>query len=148
VVEEVNKAAVIDKLSLQQEFTHILKQKYRSSPRSNTSSPFHSDDASSSSSSSHSQPQQLQPSSSQVNVGSSGSHEPIAKQIVEPLRWRRGQQIGEGSFGKVFKGMNENTGELLAVKQLYLTEENSEEIDSLCREISVISVLHHLNIVK
>jgi hypothetical protein len=37
-----------------------------------------------------------------------------------PLRWRRGQAIGEGTFGRVYKGMNENIGKLSAIKHLFI----------------------------
>jgi len=65
-----------------------------------------------------------------------------------PLRWKKGEAIGEGTFGKVFKGMNEKTGELLAIKQLALMDGSSSEVDSLRREISVMWNLEHENIVR
>ena len=37
-------------------------------------------------------------------------------------------QIGEGSFGKVFMGLNEETGELFAVKQIDLTDGTEGEV--------------------
>jgi hypothetical protein len=65
-----------------------------------------------------------------------------------PLRWRKGEVIGEGTFGKVYKGMNEKTGELLAIKQLCLIDGTSGEVDSLRKEISVMWNLEHENIVR
>jgi serine/threonine protein kinase len=65
-----------------------------------------------------------------------------------PLRWKKGEAIGEGTFGKVFKGMNEKTGELLAIKQLALTDGSSSEVESLQREINVMWNLEHENIVR
>jgi hypothetical protein len=35
-----------------------------------------------------------------------------------PIRWRKGEMIGSGAFGQVYLGMNLDTGELLAVKQV------------------------------
>jgi serine/threonine protein kinase len=35
-----------------------------------------------------------------------------------PIRWRKGQLIGSGAFGQVYLGMNLDSGELLAVKQV------------------------------
>jgi hypothetical protein len=57
--------------------------------------------------------------------------------------------IGEGTFGKVFKGLNERTGELIAIKQLCLFDSSdSKEIQSLRKEISVMWNLEHENIVR
>lgn len=36
------------------------------------------------------------------------------------MRWQRGELIGAGAFGRVYIGMNEDTGELLAVKQVMI----------------------------
>ena len=68
--------------------------------------------------------------------------------VHSPLRWKRGALIGEGTFGKVYKGMNERTGELLAVKQLSLMDGSSEDVASLQKEISVMWHLDHSNIVR
>ena len=35
-----------------------------------------------------------------------------------PIRWRKGELIGAGAFGRVYMGMNLDSGELLAVKQV------------------------------
>lgn len=34
------------------------------------------------------------------------------------IRWRKGEMIGCGAFGQVYMGMNLDSGELLAVKQV------------------------------
>jgi len=67
---------------------------------------------------------------------------------VSPLRWRKGEAIGEGTFGVVYKGMNEKTGELLAIKQLCLIDGTNHEVESLQKEISVMWNLVHENIVR
>ena len=41
----------------------------------------------------------------------------VAMQTGEIL-WARGELLGEGAYGKVFAGLNQLTGELMAVKQL------------------------------
>lgn len=64
------------------------------------------------------------------------------------IRWKRGQLIGEGTFGKVYKGLNEQTGELLAVKQLYLADTSESDVDGIQEEINVICNLEHANIVN
>ncbi|RWW66748.1 hypothetical protein BHE74_00025868 [Ensete ventricosum] len=37
---------------------------------------------------------------------------------IPPIRWRKGELIGCGAFGHVYMGMNLDSGELLAVKQV------------------------------
>ena len=41
----------------------------------------------------------------------------VAMQTGEVM-WARGELLGEGAYGKVFAGLNQLTGELMAVKQL------------------------------
>lgn len=42
----------------------------------------------------------------------------VEKDNAPPIRWRRGELIGCGAFGHVYMGMNLDSGELLAVKQV------------------------------
>lgn len=35
-----------------------------------------------------------------------------------PMRWQKGELIGVGAFGRVYVGLDEDTGELLAVKEV------------------------------
>jgi hypothetical protein len=34
------------------------------------------------------------------------------------IRWRKGEIIGAGAYGRVYMGMNVDSGELLAIKQV------------------------------
>lgn len=43
---------------------------------------------------------------------------PIIEDYAPPIRWRKGELIGCGSFGHVYMAMNQDSGELLAVKQV------------------------------
>lgn len=80
------------------------------------------------------------PRHSRSGATSSGGH-----RIV---KWQSGGIIGEGGFGKVYLGMNADTGELMAVKQVPLGSESNQQIDALRREISLMQDLHHPNIVR
>lgn len=42
----------------------------------------------------------------------------IPVDAAPPIRWRKGELIGCGAFGQVYVGMNIDSGELLAVKQV------------------------------
>jgi serine/threonine protein kinase len=64
------------------------------------------------------------------------------------VKWQSGGIIGEGGFGKVYLGMNSDTGELMAVKQVPLGSETNQQVESLRREIALMQDLHHPNIVR
>lgn len=42
----------------------------------------------------------------------------VKENTPPPIRWRRGELIGCGAFGRVYMGMNLDSGELLAIKQV------------------------------
>ena len=65
------------------------------------------------------------------------------------ILWTKGQLIGKGSFGKVYMGLNSQTGQLIAVKQVQLNnDEDVEQALSLQTEISLMEKLRHPNIVS
>lgn len=43
---------------------------------------------------------------------------PVKKTEAPPIRWRKGELIGCGAFGRVYMGMNLDSGELLAIKEV------------------------------
>ena len=65
-----------------------------------------------------------------------------------PLRWKKGEMLGQGAFGVVYLGLNMASGELMAVKQLSREEVSSKEISSLENEIKLLQSLWHPNIVR
>ncbi len=81
-------------------------------------------------------------------AGSTVSSSNVAWKVPPQLSWKRGDVVGEGTFGKVYKGLNEATGELLAIKQLYLADGSDSEAASLGHEITLMWNLHHDNIVR
>ncbi|WVZ64827.1 hypothetical protein U9M48_014296 [Paspalum notatum var. saurae] len=71
-----------------------------------------------------------------------------------PIRWRKGELIGAGAFGQVYLGMNLDSGELLAVKQVLIGTSNATRekaqahIKELEEEVKLLKNLSHLNIVR
>ena len=66
-----------------------------------------------------------------------------------PKRWKRGQLIGAGSYGKVYMAMDGVTGELMAVKEIVFTANNAAaELEAACGEIDLLRSLDHPNIVR
>ena len=56
--------------------------------------------------------------------------------------------IGAGSYGRVYMGLNEDTGALMAVKEVHIANENSKQIASLREEITLLASLRHDHIVR
>lgn len=93
----------------------------------------------------------------------------LPTKIITPKNWLKGARIGSGSFGTVYLGMNAQTGELMAVKQVEIknvpegtdSEKKGKEsnnnapssnlhkkmIDALQHEMSLLKELQHENIV-
>mmetsp|Transcript_5138 Transcript_5138/g.12465 ORF Transcript_5138/g.12465 Transcript_5138/m.12465 type:complete len:634 (+) Transcript_5138:205-2106(+) len=69
-----------------------------------------------------------------------------------PFRWNRGELIGCGAFGRVYLGMNLDTGGLMAIKEVPLvpsdTTGNRDLIQDVEREVLLLKQLKHSNIVS
>lgn len=69
------------------------------------------------------------------------------------FKWQKGALIGSGSYARVHLGLNLDTGELIAVKQVELSAEKllpeqHAEIRALQSEIGILRNLKHENIVQ
>jgi len=78
-------------------------------------------------------------------TGSAKAGEQKTKELE--IDWSRGEKIGQGAFGKVFMAMNKATGELLAVKQIAVKQQNEEQLQEIQKEIRMMENLSHPNIV-
>jgi serine/threonine protein kinase len=71
-----------------------------------------------------------------------------------PFSWTKGELIGIGAFGRVYTALNNETGELVAVKQVSFAKDEalqgrvSEHIRALEAEVDVLKNLKHENIVR
>ncbi|KAH9689224.1 mitogen-activated protein kinase kinase kinase 2 [Citrus sinensis] len=68
-----------------------------------------------------------------------------------PIRWRKGELIGCGAFGRVYMGMNLDSGELLAVliaANFASKEKAQDHIKELEEEVKLLKDLSHPNIVR
>lgn len=101
------------------------------------------------------------PVGSLSRVGSSSMHRPRfpsidyssdcsngGSQPDREIRWKRGEMLGQGAFGVVYLGLNIESGELMAVKQMSLDEVSSRELSSLENEINLLRNMRHPNIVR
>ncbi|KZV37965.1 hypothetical protein F511_28590 [Dorcoceras hygrometricum] len=70
------------------------------------------------------------------------------------IRWRKGELIGCGAFGRVYMGMNIASGELLAIKEVFWFQPFfayciwQEYIRELEKEVDLLKNLSHPNIVR
>ena len=57
-------------------------------------------------------------------------------------------QIGEGSFGRVYKARYKYTGSLVAIKFINKTGQSEDDLESLRREIALLRKVDHPNIMR
>ncbi|KAH9001955.1 hypothetical protein EDB83DRAFT_2324513 [Lactarius deliciosus] len=65
-----------------------------------------------------------------------------------PAHFQLGNCIGRGQFGAVYRALNLNTGQMVAVKRIGLEGLKEEEISQLMREVDLVKRLSHPSIVK
>lgn len=68
--------------------------------------------------------------------------------VVAPTKWKKGEMIGAGSYGRVYMGLNEDTGSLMAIKEIHISGENKQAIQQLREEISLLGRLSYKHIVR
>ena len=64
------------------------------------------------------------------------------------IKWKKGEIIGSGTFGDVFKALNTEDGSLMAVKEVYFDSDNDDRLGLLRREINLMRTLRHPHIVS
>jgi len=73
--------------------------------------------------------------------------------LTGEVQWTRGELLGEGAFGKVYAGLNQQTGELMAVKVLELVSRHGnnqalrQQLNDLQQELEIYKKLNHKHIV-
>ncbi|EEB08241.1 STE/STE11 protein kinase [Schizosaccharomyces japonicus yFS275] len=65
------------------------------------------------------------------------------------MRWQQGRFVRNGTFGSVYAGVNLDTGDLMAVKEIRLQDPHSAStlVKQIQSEMSVLEILDHPNIV-
>ncbi|KZT09938.1 uncharacterized protein LAESUDRAFT_756159 [Laetiporus sulphureus 93-53] len=73
----------------------------------------------------------------------------IVKEDGKPsTQFQLGNCIGRGQFGAVYRALNLNTGQMVAVKRIRLEGLKEEEIAQLMKEVDLVKSLSHPSIVK
>ena len=82
-----------------------------------------------------------------------------------PRRWAKGNLVGEGTYGQVYRALNHLTGVMFAAKQVRIVSdsvlgpagagddradllEDDNPVDELQREVALMKRLQHKHIVK
>ncbi|KAJ7577053.1 STE/STE11/cdc15 protein kinase [Mycena floridula] len=72
----------------------------------------------------------------------------IKEEGKPPTHFQLGNCIGRGQFGSVYRALNLNTGQMVAVKRIRLEGLKEEEVTTLMREVDLVKSLSHPSIVK
>ncbi|XP_044726764.1 mitogen-activated protein kinase kinase kinase 4 isoform X2 [Chrysoperla carnea] len=70
------------------------------------------------------------------------------KSRVVTFSWQRGTKIGQGRFGKVYTAVNNETGELLAMKEITLQPNDHKMIKRVAEEIKTFEGIKHEHLVR
>ncbi|XP_050436636.1 mitogen-activated protein kinase kinase kinase 4 isoform X2 [Adelges cooleyi] len=62
--------------------------------------------------------------------------------------WQRGIKIGQGRFGKVYTAVNNETGELMAMKEIQLQPFDHKAIRNVAVELKIFEGIVHENLVR
>lgn len=71
----------------------------------------------------------------------------LYKRIVT-FSWQRGIKIGQGRFGKVYTAVNNNTGDMMAVKEILLQHNDNNTVKRVAEEMKILEGIHHDNLVR
>eukprot|EP00887_Chlorella_sp_A99_P006974 scaffold2.g6974.t1 len=76
-----------------------------------------------------------------------------APRQTRPKHWSKGEMIGQGAFGSVYLGLDNDTGQLMAIKQVHIakgmqSKKLLEHLASLEEEVHLLQQLEHPNIVR
>lgn len=62
--------------------------------------------------------------------------------------WQRGIKIGQGRFGKVYTAVNNNTGDMMAVKEISVQHNDNGAIKRVAEEMKILEGIVHRNLVR
>ncbi|KAL9244242.1 hypothetical protein vseg_018039 [Gypsophila vaccaria] len=63
-------------------------------------------------------------------------------------KYMLGDEIGKGAYARVYKGLNLENGDFVAIKQVSLKNITQDNLKIIMQEIDLLKILNHKNIVK
>ncbi|KAK8482819.1 hypothetical protein V6N13_085570 [Hibiscus sabdariffa] len=73
---------------------------------------------------------------------------PFPKSKTLDNKYMLGDEIGKGAYGRVYKGLDLENGDFVAIKQVSLENIGQEDLNIIMQEIDLLKNLNHKNIVK
>lgn len=64
------------------------------------------------------------------------------------FNWHRGIKIGQGRFGKVYTAVNNNNGELMAMKEIAIYPGETRILKNVAEELKILEGIKHENLVR
>lgn len=64
---------------------------------------------------------------------------------VKHGEWKKGEKIGQGAFGLVFKGLNTLNGEIIAIKELNYDADKAKQLKEMIKEVKLMRRLSHVS---
>ena len=74
------------------------------------------------------------------------SNDQLSKQ--PKINWQCGELLGQGACGKVYLGLNSDTGELMAIKQVSYAAADETFVRTIEAEVEILKNLRHDNMVR
>lgn len=73
----------------------------------------------------------------------------VSSDSDHPINIRKGKLIGSGGFANVYSGINTQTGELVAIKEIQISDmSNRSELLAIEKEFALLRQLRHPNVVR
>ena len=91
---------------------------------------------------------QLEEQKLNLALGGRGPSTNLTKPVSELEKYQKLEKLGEGTYGVVYKALNQETGEFVAIKKIRLEKEDDGVPSTAIREISLLKNLKHPNVVE
>ncbi|XP_059082749.1 mitogen-activated protein kinase kinase kinase 4-like isoform X4 [Tigriopus californicus] len=62
--------------------------------------------------------------------------------------WQRGNKIGQGHFGKVYTAINNETGDIMAMKEIPLQPNDHKTLRNVADELRIFESIHHKHLIN
>ena len=81
-------------------------------------------------------------------MGQPAQQKRFVQEASQLEKYDRKEKLGEGTYGVVYKAVNKETGEFVALKKIRLEKEDDGVPSTAIREISLLKGLKHPNVVE